>query len=79
MVNQSQFWLKLHSHNTGVLFCYAKYTLHSAKHKPSRGVWGHAPPGKLLKMDTEIESETTFKIFTIVSLTIFVLHACFTN
>ena len=28
----------------------AKYTLRSAKHELSRGVWGHAPPGKFSKL-----------------------------
>ena len=38
--------------------------MRSAKHKPSRGVWGHAPPRKFVESKhPEIESEAIFRYF----------------
>jgi len=33
-----------------IIICSAKHTQH-AKHAPSRGVWGHAPPGNFEKIE----------------------------
>jgi len=49
-------FLKSHSHNTGLLSCCVKHTLHSMKNKSSSGT--------LFKNEhSEIESETTLTEF----------------